>query len=71
MSNREMLDEMKKGADVESLIAVDVQQLKKEGSMEDIPAAEYAYALGTYQAKLAAALDHILYLENQLNKKRK
>jgi hypothetical protein len=71
MNNNEMISAIRKGTDASDVIEAEVIALKNEGRMESNLAAEYAYALGNFQVKLASAFERIIYLENELNNKRK
>jgi hypothetical protein len=71
MTNNEMITAIRKGANATDLIDQESEQLRKEGRSETNLSFEYAFALGNFKAKLESAFDRIIYLENELNKKRK
>ena len=70
-NNNEMISAIRKGANAMDLIDQESEQLRKDSRLETNLAAEYAYTLGCFKAKLESAFDRIIYLENELNRKRK
>jgi hypothetical protein len=67
MNNNEMISAIRKGANATDLIDQESEQLRKDGRSETNLAFEYAFALGTFKAKLESAFDRIIYLEDELN----